>query len=78
VNTPDKLQEIIVSINQHRFVSAAKQLPITTMPAVESLGVDTIDVAHASGYVGIWGLEKEMIMVCNRRQCANSTTLRFL
>jgi hypothetical protein len=56
------LQEIPVSINQNRFVSTAQQLPIIAMSAVESLRADAIDVAHASGDVGIRGLDKEMIV----------------
>jgi hypothetical protein len=39
------------------------------MPAVEPLGVYTIDVAHASGNIGIGGLNQQMIVVGHQTIC---------
>jgi hypothetical protein len=40
-----------------------EKLPFAAMPAVEPLGVYAVDVAHASGNIGIGGLNQQMIVV---------------
>ena len=62
----------MVRIDQNRFVTAAKQLPVALMIAVESLGVDTVDVSHAAGNIGIRGLDQKMIVV--RHQAIGGNT----
>lgn len=62
----------MVHIDQNRFVTAAKQLPVALMISVESLGVDTIDVSHAAGNIGIRGLDQKMIVV--RHQAVDGNT----
>ena len=43
-----QLQQITVTINQYGFKPAAKQLTVTMVCAIKTLGVDTVDVSHAS------------------------------
>ena len=37
--------------------------------AVEALGVNTVDMAHASGNIGIRGLDQQMIVVGHQAVC---------
>jgi hypothetical protein len=39
-----------------------KELTVQMMGPVETLGIDSIDVPHASGQVGIRGLKEKMVM----------------
>ena len=49
VNIADQFKQIAIGIEKNRFVSATKQWTITLMNPIESLGIDSIDVPHASG-----------------------------
>jgi hypothetical protein len=48
MDIPYQLQQIAVAINQYGFKPASKQLTITMVCAIKTLGVDPIDVPHAS------------------------------
>ncbi len=68
----DKLQKIAVTANKNWFVSATKELPITGMPSVKSLGVYAIYVPHAPCNICIRCLYKNMIVGCHETVGSNT------
>jgi hypothetical protein len=63
MNIPDQLQQIGVSVQKNRLVPTPKQLPVATVKPVVPLGVNPVDLPHASGYIGIRRLDQEMVVV---------------
>lgn len=54
-------EQIAVFINKHSLVFATKQLAVK-MP-VETLGIDPVDMTHATGDIAVRGLNKQMVMI---------------
>ena len=49
MDDPDKPQQIVVGNDNDCLVSSHEKLPFAVLQAVEALGVNTVDMAHASG-----------------------------
>ena len=47
----------------HVFIAPFEKLALGAMTGIEALGVYAVDVSHAPGYVGIRGLDQQMIVV---------------
>jgi len=41
------------------------------MGSVETLGINAIDVSHASGQIGVRGLNEKMVMIAEQAICGN-------
>jgi len=63
MNIAEELQQVGISTGENGLIASFEKLPFAVMPAVEPLGVYTVDVAHASGDIGIGGLNQQMIVV---------------
>ena len=72
VNISDQLQQITVGVQQYRLVSAAEQRAVAMVSAIESLGVNAVDVPHASGEIGIRCLDQEMMVVGQQTEGRNA------
>jgi hypothetical protein len=59
----DKPQQTVVGTDENCLVPPPEKLSLAAMPAVETLGVHTVDMAHTSGDIGIVGLNEQMIVV---------------
>lgn len=63
MNVADNLQQVGIGTDENGLIAPFEKLPFAEMPAVEALGVYAVDVAHASGNIGIGGLDQQMIVV---------------
>ena len=48
-----QLQKMAVITDEDRLVPSPEKLTIESMASVKSLGVDTVQMSHASGYISI-------------------------
>jgi len=63
MNISNERKEIAICFNKHGFVSPSEQGTIVAMQPVEPLGIDAIDMAHATRKVAVGGLNQQMIMI---------------
>jgi hypothetical protein len=63
MNVADHRQEILLGIDQNRFVTATKQRSIPIVDSVKLLGVDPIEMAHRTRQTHRRGRQQEMIVV---------------
>jgi len=64
MNISNERKKIAICFNKQGFVSAAEQGAIVAMQPVEPLGIDAIDMSHATRKVAMGGLNQQMIMLC--------------
>jgi hypothetical protein len=64
VNVLQYLQKIRVRFHEDRPVAPSKQGTIATVRPIVTLRINTIDMAHAAGEVGLGGLDQKMVVLC--------------
>jgi hypothetical protein len=72
MNISDERKEIAICVNQQGFVSSSEQGAIVAMQPVEPLGIDAIDMSHATRKVAMGGLNQQMIMIWHQAVGRNS------
>ncbi len=60
---PSDLQEIIVAIDQQALESTRKDVPHASMPSVERLTVNAVQLSESTGDVGLLRLEEQMVVI---------------
>lgn len=63
VDIAQDFEQMTVILNQNGLVTSAKQLPVLPVGTIEVLGIDAIDVTHATRQIPLRGLEQQVIMV---------------
>jgi hypothetical protein len=58
MNISNERKKIAICFNKQGFVSPSEQRPIVAMQPVEPLGIDAINMAHATGKVAVGGLNQ--------------------
>lgn len=53
-------------LDENRCEAALKQMPDSSMPAIEGLGIAPIELAHAEREIRLWGFEQEMIVIVHQ------------
>jgi hypothetical protein len=64
MNISDERKEIAICVNQQGFVSPSEQGTIVAMQPVKPLGIDAINMTHATRKVAAGGLNQQVIMLC--------------
>jgi hypothetical protein len=62
-DVPRQFQEIGIAINQNRLVALLKDVAHMSMVPIEALRVDSIQLPHTFGQIGIRRLNHKVIMV---------------
>jgi hypothetical protein len=63
MNISNQRKEIAICFNKQGFVSPSEQGAIVVMQPVEPLGIDAIDMPHATRKVAVGGLNQQMIVI---------------
>jgi hypothetical protein len=53
-----------VLLHQDCLKPSLKQVSNPTVPFIESLGIDPVQLSHAYGKISIGGVNEEMVMLC--------------
>lgn len=63
------LQQIGIAVDQNGLESPLKQMPHLAMAAVETLGIDTVDMAHQQRQIGLPRVKNKVIVVVHQAPC---------
>ena len=66
LDTKEAIEQIFIGIDEDGLIAAPKQCPIAPMAPVESLGIDSIDVAHDPGEVSVRSSKTQMIVISHQ------------
>ncbi len=58
-----KLEKVTVLIDQDTLEASLKEVADTAMGTVDVLGVDTVELSHALGQIGVGRFDQQMIMI---------------
>jgi hypothetical protein len=66
MNVPHHRGQVLVRINQKRFISAPKKRAVTPVSTVESLRVQAIHMAHDAGEIPIRCPQQQMVVIVHQ------------
>jgi len=62
-HVPAEFEEVAFLIDEDGLEAALKEMAGLVVPAVVSLGIDAVELAHTHGEIGVWGLDQEVAMI---------------
>ena len=63
---PGEFQQVAVLVHENRLESPLQYMPDPSVAAVEALGVDAVQLAHADGQVAVRRLDHQVVMVAHQ------------